>query len=145
MDTIQKTASRKKDALPTTLSRPLLSRSAGPLALAAGALLIVGQPIWWPFDQVKNPATSVNPIFNLGSVIYLCGFYVLVLALIGVHGYQSTRAGRFGTFGFSAAVVGTMLLGGDLWFESFVVPWLAGGSYPRFSALTRPRCSPWGR
>jgi hypothetical protein len=35
-------------------SAPLFSRSAGPLAIAAGTLLIVGQAIWWPFDQQKN-------------------------------------------------------------------------------------------
>ena len=130
MDTIQTTAGTDAPTLPRTSSPPLFSRSAGPLALVAGGLLILGQLIWWPFDQVKNPATSANHIFNLGSVIYLSGFCVLMLALIGVHGYQSSRAGRFGTFGFSAAVLGTMLLGGDLWFESFVVPWLAEGPYP---------------
>ena len=34
-------------------------------------------------------------------------------------------------FGFSAAVLGTMFLGGDLWFESFAVPWLAEGPFPQ--------------
>ena len=32
-------------------SAPLFSLSAGPLAIAAGTLLILGQAIWWPFDQ----------------------------------------------------------------------------------------------
>jgi|SRR5215218_3492071 hypothetical protein len=36
-----------------------------------------------------------------------------------------------GTFGFAAAVLGTMFLGGDLWFESFAVPWLAEGPFPQ--------------
>ena len=60
-----------------TASAPLLSRSAGPLAIAAGTLLIVGQAIWWPFDQQKNLATAQNDIFNAGSVIYFCGFCVV--------------------------------------------------------------------
>jgi hypothetical protein len=94
-------------------------------------LLIVGQAIWWPFDQQKNLATAQNDIFNVGSVIYLRGFCVLMFALIGVHGRQARRAGRLGTFGFSAAVLGTMVLGGDLWFESFAVPWLAEGPFPQ--------------
>jgi hypothetical protein len=38
------------------------------------------------------------------------------------------RRARLGVAGFSLAIVGTMLLGGDLWFESFAVPWLAAGS-----------------
>ena len=112
-------------------SAPLLSRSAGPLAIAAGTLLIVGQAIWWPFDQQKNLATAQNDIFNAGSVIYFCGFCVLMFALIGVHGKQAYRAGRLGTFGFCTAVLGTMFLGGGLWFESFAVPWLAEGPFPQ--------------
>lgn len=109
---------------------PLFASSAGPLAIAAGALLVVGQVIWWPFDQQGNVATSQNNIFNVGSVVYFAGFCVLMFALIGVHGYQASKAGRLGTFGFSAAILGTMFLGGDLWFESFAVPWLAEGPLP---------------
>jgi hypothetical protein len=54
-----------------------------------------------------------------------------MFALIGVHGRQAHRAGRLGTFGFAAAVLGTLFLGGDLWFESFAVPWLAEGPFPQ--------------
>src|SRR5687767_2975543 len=54
-----------------------------------------------------------------------------MFALIAVHGRQAHRAGRLGTFGFSAAILGTMMLGGDLWFESFAVPWLAEGPFPQ--------------
>jgi hypothetical protein len=80
--------------------------------------------------QQGNVATSQNNIFNAGSVLYLAGFCVLMFALIAVHGRQAHRAGRLGTFGFSAAIIGTMMLGGDLWFESFAVPWLAEGPLP---------------
>jgi len=111
-------------------STPLFYGAAGWLAIAAGTLLVVGQAIWWPFDQQGNVATSQNNIFNAGTVIYLAGFCFLMFALIGVHGRQAHRAGRLGTFGFSAAVLGTMLFGGDLWFESFAVPWLAEGPFP---------------
>ncbi len=113
-------------AIPT----PLFYGGAGWLAVAAGTLMVIGQVIWWPFDQQGNVATSQNNIFNAGSVIYLAAFCVLMFALIGVHGRQAHRAGRLGTFGFSAALLGTMMLGGDLWFESFAVPWLAEGPLP---------------
>lgn len=106
---------------------PLFARSAGALAIAAGSLLVVGQLIWLPFDPEGNLATSLNHWFNAGTVAYFAGFVVLVFALIGVHGQQAARAGRFGTFGFAAALLGTIMLGGDLWFESFAVPWLAAG------------------
>jgi len=115
---------------PAAPSNPLFYAGAGPLAIAAGTLMVVGQAIWWPFDQRGNVATSQNNIFNAGSVIYFVGFCVLMFALIGVHGRQAHKAGRLGTFGFSAALLGTMMLGGDLWFESFAVPWLAEGPLP---------------
>src|SRR5688572_25178962 len=51
-------------------STPLFYAAAGWLALAAGALLVIGQAIWWPFDQQGNVATSQNNIFNAGTVIY---------------------------------------------------------------------------
>jgi hypothetical protein len=45
-------------------SAPLFSRSAGPLAIATGTLLTVGQAIWWPFDQRKlcRPVASREPV-----------------------------------------------------------------------------------
>jgi hypothetical protein len=111
MVTIRPTDSTDVPNLAAT-STPLFYAAAGWLAIAAGTLLVIGQAIWWPFDQ------------------HLAGFCVLMFALIGVHGRQAHRAGRLGTFGFSAAVLGTMLFGGDLWFESFAVPWLAEGPFP---------------
>ena len=122
----------------TSTPAPLFARSAGPVAIAAGTLLVVGQLIWWPFDQTKNLATSQNDVFNVGSLVYLSGFCVLMFALIGVHGHQSMKAGRLGTFGVSAAVLGTMLLGGDLWFETFAVPWLAESTGGADALLSSP-------
>jgi hypothetical protein len=59
---------------------------------------------------------------------------VLMFALIAAHGWQATQAGRLGAVAFGVAIVGTMLPAGDLWFESFAVPWLAAG--PGGEALT---------
>ncbi len=129
MVTIRPTASTDVPNL-AAIPTPLFYGGAGWLAIAAGTLIVIGQAIWWPFDQQGNVATSQNNIFNAGSVIYLAGFCVLMFALIGVHGRQAHKAGRLGTFGFSAALLGTMMLGGDLWFESFAVPWLAEGPLP---------------
>jgi hypothetical protein len=79
------------------------------------------------FDQRLNLETSQNPVFIAAKIIYLAGFIVLMFALIGVYGLQSQRAGRLGVAAFAVAIVGTMMLAGDLWFESFAVPWLAAG------------------
>lgn len=42
-------------------------------------------------------------------------------------GGHARAAGRLGVIGVTVALIGTMMLGGDLWFESFAVPWLADG------------------
>ena len=67
--------------MPAGQLQPRLRSSLGApdRTIAAGTLLIVGQAIWWPFDQQKNLATAQNDIFNAGSVIYFCGFCVLML------------------------------------------------------------------
>jgi hypothetical protein len=48
-------------------STPLFYAAAGWLAIAAGTLLVIGQAIWWPFDQQGNVATSQNNIFKLSA------------------------------------------------------------------------------
>jgi hypothetical protein len=106
------------------------SRHAGPLALAAGALIVVAQLVMLPFDPKDHVATSQSPVFQAGGVVYLVGFVTLLFALLGAHGWQAHRAGRFGAVATTTAVVGTMLLGGDLWFETFAIPWLADGPAP---------------
>ena len=103
------------------------ARSAGWLSLTAGALFLVAQAVMATFDQAMNLDTSQEPLFIAAKLVYLGGFVVLMFALIGVHGLQAQRAGRLGTVAFGVAIIGTMMLGGDLWFESFAVPWLAGG------------------
>jgi hypothetical protein len=94
-------------------------------------LLIVGQAIWWPFDQQKNLATAQNDIFNAGSVIYFRGFCVLMFALIGVHGRQGAQGWAAGYVRFRCRRLGHDVSRGDLWFESFAVPWLAEGPFPQ--------------
>lgn len=85
----------------------------------------------WTFDQRMNLVTSQNPVFIAAKIVLLAGFIVLMFALIAVHGLQAEKAGRLGIAAFSAAIVGTMMLAGDLWFETFAVPWLAGGQHRR--------------
>jgi hypothetical protein len=103
-----------------------LSRIAGPMALAAGVLIVVAQLVMLPFDPDDHVATSTDPVFQVGGVIYLVGFLALMLALVGAYGWGLDKApGRLGVIAVSVAIVGTMLLGGDLWFETFAIPWLA--------------------
>lgn len=113
-------------------------RQAGWLAITAGVLVLIAQIMMWQFDQTMNLETSQNPIFIAAKIILLAGFIVLMFALIAVHGFQAQAAGRFGLAAYALAIIGTMLLGGDLWFESFAVPWWASG--PGAVGLT---AKPW--
>jgi hypothetical protein len=102
-----------------------LSRNVGPVAVAAGVLMVVAQLVMLPFDPDDHVATSTDPVFQIGGVIYLIGFCALMITLIGAYGWGLHKAGGFGVVAVVTAIVGTMLLAGDLWFETFAVPWLA--------------------
>ena len=102
-----------------------LSRHAGPVAVAAGVLIVVAQLVMLPFDPDDHVATSTDPVLQIGGVIYLIGFCALMIALVGAYGWGLHKAGGLGVVAVVTALVGTMLLGGDLWFETFAVPWLA--------------------
>jgi len=95
------------------------------MSLIAGVLIIAAQLMMLPFDPNDHVATSTDPVFQLAGGVYMAGFCALLVALIGAYGWGVHKAGRFGVIAFVTAIVGTMLLGGDLWFETFAVPWLA--------------------
>jgi hypothetical protein len=78
-----------------------LSRLAGPFALTAGALMLVSQLVWLPFDTDDHQATSQNVVFQAGGVAYLIGFCMLMLALVAAYGWQAEKAGTFGLAHFS--------------------------------------------
>jgi hypothetical protein len=102
-------------------------RHAGWLSIAAGALILIAQTVMSTFDQRLNLEASQNPVFIAAKIIYLAGFVVLMFALIALYGLLEPTAGRLGVAAFALAIVGTMMLSGDLWFEAFAVPWLAAG------------------
>ena len=102
-----------------------LARLAGPAALAAGVLMVGAQLVMLPFDPHDHVATSTDPVFQIGGVFYFLGFGALLLALVASSLRQQHRAGRFGVVATVTALLGTFFLGGDLWFETFAVPWIA--------------------
>jgi hypothetical protein len=117
------------DLAPNSPSRATathVGRSAGWLSVTAGALFVAAQTIMWTFDQRLNLETAQAPLFISAKLIYLAGFIVLLFALIALYRLEAPSAGRLGTVAMSVAIIGTMLLAGDLWFESFAVPWIAG-------------------
>jgi hypothetical protein len=102
-----------------------LSRVAGPFALAAGGLFVAAQVLLLAtLDPANKLATVQEPLFAVAQVGYFLGFCMLLLALFAAYQWESSRAGMFGVIAFCAAVIGTMFLAGDLWFDTFAGPWI---------------------
>ncbi len=107
------------------MTRSPLARASGPIALAAGALLLVQQLAMASFlDRTRIEATMASPLFVPAAVTYFVAFCGLLVALVAIYIREADEAGAFGAVSFVVALVGTMFLAGDLWFEAFAVPWL---------------------
>jgi hypothetical protein len=95
------------------------------MSLLAGVLIIAAQLLMLPFEPNDHVATSTDPQYQIAGGVYMLGFVALLVALVGAYGWGVHKAGRLGVVAFVTALAGTMLLGGDLWFETFAVPWIA--------------------
>jgi hypothetical protein len=98
---------------------------AGPLALLTGTLLVLAQLVMLPYDTDDHVATSQDVVFQLAGALYFIAFCLLLLTLLAAYAWEAREAGRLGAVAAVVAVVGTTALAGDLWFETFAVPWLA--------------------
>jgi hypothetical protein len=107
------------------MTASLITRLAGPAAIAAGVLMVGAQLVLSTFDMTQHIATSTNPLFQVTQVFYLLGFIALMVFLFATSRWFEEKGGKFGVFATLAALVGTMALGGDMWFETFAIPWIA--------------------
>jgi hypothetical protein len=122
----------------STVSPPqtTMARHAGPLALGAGLFLVAMDLGRLPIVTAEDRAAALlDPVLRTFNAAYFFAFCALVLALIALHARQARQAGGFGTFAFGAAVVGTMTMAGDMWFDGFASPWLAEVAPQVFSTL----------
>lgn len=107
------------------MSLPVFSRFTGPIVLATGLLFIVAELILLgSYDATDRVATVHRPTYLAGGALYFLAFGGLLLSLVAMSQWQASRAGLLGLVGFVAAVIGTLFMSGDLWFETFAVPWL---------------------
>jgi hypothetical protein len=107
------------------MSESPLSKQAGPIAVIAGGLFAVthvGQFLF--FDPTNLVAMVADPVMQFFSVAYFLAFPLLLVALVALYGRQADRAGLFGAVAFCTALLGTVALAGDMWFEAFAVPWI---------------------
>ena len=88
------------------MSESALSRYAGPIVLIVGAYLTVAHlALEFVFVSFSDLAVMVaDPLFRVLNLAYAAAFSGLAIA----------------------AIIGTVNLGANMWFEGFAVPWLAG-------------------
>jgi hypothetical protein len=109
---------------PTRVAQSPLARAAGPLMLMAGVLIVVPQlALFLIVDRSQMLATIGNPLYGPSAVAYFAGFCGLLVALVAVSQREARGVGTFGAIGVVAALVGTMFLAGDQWYEAFAAPW----------------------
>lgn len=103
-----------------------LSRHAGLIVLTVGAYLAVTHLALLAVFDVNDPAAMLaDPIFRVVNLAYAAAFPALAIALCAAYDRQARAAGMFGLIAFGAAMIGTVTLGADMWFEGFAAPWLA--------------------
>jgi hypothetical protein len=117
------------------VSESPLSTHAGPIAVIAGGLFAVahvGQ--FLVMDRSNLVTMMLDPAFRLFSAAYAITFPLILIALMALYWREAQEAGVFGAVAFCIAVTGTIALAGDMWFEGFAMPWIAGVTPETLSA-----------
>jgi hypothetical protein len=103
------------------MSSPFTARQAGMIAIAASGLILISQ-----ISQRLIPMFLTESFWNATQVLRmglaLAAMFVLLLALTGLYSRQADTAGRLGLVGYLVAFLGTLLVAGNWWYESFIGP-----------------------
>ena len=105
----------------------LLARSAAPLAIIAGALVVVTRLVMLtvPMDVDALMVYVLTLTWSITSIAQIVAFAMLVIALIATYDLQAREAGVLGLIAVGAAILGTVFMAGDWWYEAFAVPRIA--------------------
>ena len=109
------------------MSPSLLARSAAPLAIVAGSLLVINRVVMLtvPADVEALMAYVLTPIWSINSIAQIVAFAMLVISLVATYELQARETGVFGVIAVCAAIFGTVFMAGDWWYEAFAVPRIA--------------------
>jgi hypothetical protein len=102
-----------------------ITRWVGPVSLFAAAMIIVSQGLHLALGLSMGAQPADNVLHSVKYALALIATIALLFALTGLYLRQADVAGRLGLVGYVVAFVGTVLVAGDWWFESFVVPQIA--------------------
>jgi hypothetical protein len=99
-------------------------RAAAPLSITASVLILLYQ-----LSQIILVLTVSEAFFNatqsLRFGLALIATYVLLLALTALY-WLEAKGGGLGMIGYLIAFLGTMMVTGDWWYETFIGPVLLG-------------------
>jgi hypothetical protein len=110
------------------MSTSPLSRVAGPIAIVAGVLVVLTRIPTILFLVTGNQdltAFVLGPTHAINGVASIVAFGLLALALVAIYEHEAERAGWLGLIGFAGALLGTIFMAGDWWYEAFAVPRIA--------------------
>ena len=111
-----------------------LSRYAGPIVLIVGAYLaVIHLALEFVFIRFSDLVVMLaDPTFRGVNLAYAAAFSGLAIAACAAYDKQARAAGTFGLGALCAAIIGTVNLGANMWFEGFAVPG-SPARYPKFS------------
>ena len=97
----------------------------GPVSLFAAAMIIVSQGLHLALGLAMGAQPADTVLHSVKYALALIATIALLFALTGLYLRQADAAGRLGLVGYVVAFIGTVLVAGDWWFESFIVPQIA--------------------
>jgi hypothetical protein len=106
-----------------TLQR--IAHWVGPVSVLAAALIIVSQGLHLALGLAMGPQPADTALHSIRYVLALIAMFALLVALTGLYLHQANQAGTLGLVGYLVAALGTVLVAGDWWFESFIMPQIA--------------------
>jgi hypothetical protein len=110
------------------MSSSPLARLAGPIAISTAVLVVLTRIVSIlniPADSEALKAYVVQPTHAVTSIMSIVAFALLIVVLLAITDRQTRAAGALGAIGVSAAIIGTVFMTGDWWYEAFSVPWMA--------------------
>jgi hypothetical protein len=104
-----------------------LAKGAGPIALVSGIVFAaVDASRLFAADRNLDRIEMMRQTpFQVTNALYWVVFIGLVLALVSVYFRLGSRARGLGAVGFCFALVGTLDMAGNMWFDGFAAPWIA--------------------
>jgi hypothetical protein len=105
-----------------------LSRYAGPIAFLAGILIVASRLVvllTTPADLDALTTYVLSGTHAITSVVSITAYALLALALAAIYEREARESSTFGVIGLAAAMIGTVFMAGDWWYEAFAVPRMA--------------------